>query len=161
MSNKWLWLIIVAVAGGGFMAGMVVAQERRKYPYLPMEYELAHISTWAEWAALCFTAHYNSEECLSGRLVKTGLNVYLEDCLDLLVGTNTQPDWNVYLGSGRFSCSDREVRAAYEEAAEKLMKHVRVWFSGIADEDVRIDFEILGSEVGTGQGGKMTLEGEE
>ena len=85
--------------------------------------------------------------------------------LELLVGTQTQPEWNMYRGDGHFSCSDREVRSTYQEAADggedSIMASVYTFFPQIADKDVTIVFFINSSPVGTWHGGKMTLEGEE
>lgn len=81
--------------------------------------------------------------------------------LELLVDTRTQPDWNTYLGEGRFNCSDREVGAAYEEAGKQLMQRVSWYFPVLDVEKVTIEFFIMGVPVGTWQAGKMTLAGEE
>ena len=163
MSKKWLWLTIAVVTAGAFTAGWVLAQEDRRFPYLPEKYELAYVPTLAEWRALWFTAYQNCTDALSDGLVKTSANIHLADpsCLKVEVDTETQSGWDVYLGNGRFSCSDGEVRAAYEEAAEELMVPLRFCFREIADDDVRIAFAIKSSPVGTWQGGKMTLKGEE
>ena len=166
MTKKWLWLTIGAVAVGTFVAGLVVAQEGLLYPYLPDVYSERYIPTLAEWRALDLTAHWNYEGGLTERLIRTSLEASaLDRDLVLLVGTKPQPNWPVY-SNGRFTCSDREVRAAYQEAADSLgspciMATVRNHFPGIADKDVQIQFFIDGGEVGTWQGGKMTLEGEE
>ena len=161
MSKRWLLLIIVAVAVVGFGAG-VVAKEGLKYPYLPEKYSDHYVPTLAEWKELKLVAYKNRVGTLTSRLIKDGLSAYLlEQYLSLVVGTETQPSWKVYRGNGRFSCADREIRAAYQEAAEKLVRDVRIYFPGIAEKDVQIDFFILGAPVGTWQDGKMTLEGEE
>ena len=166
MTKKWLWLTIGAVAAVGFVAGLVVAQEPPLYPYLPEKYSLAYVPTLAEWSVLHLTARQNNEAYLTSRLIKKSCTATaLGSHLRVQVETETQAGWNTYLGKGRFSCSDQEVRTAYEEAADgsavSIIDWVRLYFAGISDENVRIHFRIRGDDVGTWQGGKMTLEGEE
>lgn len=79
------------------------------------------------------------------KLVKIRLLAWISPTgLVLSVDTDPQPSWNVYRGKGQWSCSDREVRAAYLEAADSgtfsIMKRVRKSFPDIADEDVTIEF---------------------
>ena len=71
MSKRWLLLIIVAVAVVGFGAGVVVAKEGLKYPYLLEEYSQPYIPTFAEWRALQLTASQNCEGYLSSHLIQT------------------------------------------------------------------------------------------
>ena len=162
MSKKWLWLTIGVVAVGGFVAGVVVAQEARKYPYLPEKYSEAYTPTLAEWRGIVLCSICNSSSYLTDRLLRCSMVAVAKPAhLFVNVDTKTQPGWNTYLGNGRFSCSDREVRAAYEEAAAEGMQFVWVLFPEISESDVQIEFQIQGALVGTWQGGKMTLEGEE
>jgi len=166
MTKKWLWLTIGAVAVA-FVAGVVVAQEGLKYPYLPAEYSELYLPTKAEWRGMQLTANQNCEGSLSDKLIKTHLQTFvLPTGIILSVDTKPQPGWNVYLGNGRFSCSDREVRAAYAEAADRgsgtdIMNLVRLSLPGIADEDVVMHFYIRGGSVGTWTDGVMTLVGDE
>ena len=167
MSKKWLWLTIGAVAVA-FIAGAVVAQEGLKYPYLPAEYSKLYIPTRAEWEVVCLTAVQNYEGALSDKLRQTHVAVRAMPTsgLVLLVDTKPQPGWNVYRGNGRWNCSDRELRAAYEEAADStsalsIMPMVRSFFPGIANKDVEIQFFVNGGSVGAWTDGVMTLAGDE
>ena len=162
MSNKWLWLTIVAVAVVGFTGGWVLAQEGLEYPYLPAEYSTRHTPTLAEWRALQLTAHWNSPGGLTERLQRMNLTVRVRPHgLILVVVTNPQPSWNTYRGAGRFSCSDEELRATYQQAGEETMTIVEMAFPDISSDDVTIEFFVLGTTVGTWRGGTMTLEGED
>ena len=162
MSKKWLWMAIGAVAVVCFVAGLVVAQEGRKYPYLPEEYSELYTPTLAEWRALQLTAHWNSSGGLTERLQRVNLTVRVRPHgLILVVVTKPQPSWNTYRGAGRFSCSDEELRATYQQAGEETMTIVEMAFPDISSDDVTIKFFVLGTTVGTWRGGMMTLEGED
>lgn len=116
----------------------------------------------AEWQALKLTAYSNTEVGVTDRLIRTSCAALtLPSGLNLIVDTRTQPAWDVYLGNGQFACPDREVRAAYQEAVEPIIRYTHAFFPEIADKDIQIDFFMHNSEVGSWQGGKMTLEGEE
>ena len=166
MNKNRLWLTI-GVVTVAFVAGGVVAQEGLRYPYLPAEYSEPLIPTKAEWRELSLSAELNYEGALTEKLVRTHFDAnVMPEGLIILVDTKTQPSWNVYRGNDRWSCSDRELRAAYEEAADStssasIMPWVRLFFAGIADNDVEIRFHIKGGPVGTWTDGIMTLAGEE
>ena len=122
------------------------------------------IITDKDLVALELTAYSNNTDFLTERLQQTSFTAYWHfdtHELHLFVDTRPQPDWPTYLGNGRFSCSDREVRAAYEEAATNVMERVRYYFPRITDRQVTIDFAVLGAPVGTWRGGRMVLEGEQ
>ncbi len=134
----------------------------RKYPYLPEQYDQPYATTLAEWHILRFTAAYNGEGYLTDKISRDSLVAAAHlTHVDILVGTHPQPAWNVYREKGQFNCPQREVRAAYDDAARALMQSVRTYFPGISDQRVRIEFFIRGAAIGIWQGGKMTLEGEE
>jgi len=162
MMSRRLWLVVVFCALVSFAAGWTVAQEGRFFPYLPAEYSERYTPTLAEWRALDLTAHLNSEAHLTDQLLRAGLTAHaLPDALLLIVDTQTQPTWDVHRGDRRFDCTDRELRAAYLEAAGDTMELVRIFhFPEIADEDVKIEFFIRGASIATWQGGKITLVGE-
>ena len=166
MNRKWLWLVLVAVAVAGFVVGVVVAQEEEEkeleYPYLWEEYSETFYPTFADWQEIEMMARLNNEGPLTDRLVRTGLEVWAHSFGFFAdVSTKTQPDWDVHLGKGRFDCSDRQIRAAYQEAAEVVMEDISGFFLGISEDDVEIDFFIDGSFVGTWKNGQMMLEGEQ
>jgi len=171
MKNKKIALIVV---GGlvllllGGLCGWAVAsnQKVKGYPFLSDSYNAEHIPIFAQWMELEFTAVHNHESYLTDKLVRTDCVAYLlEDRLSICVDTRTQPGWDVYLGEGRFSVSDRELRAAYTEATNRILKDIRIYFpekeSGLSDQEIEIAFAIYGSEVGVWKGGVFKLEGEE
>ncbi len=148
------------------------AQEGLRYPYLPAKYSEIYIPTVAGWRALQLSTYLSGYTGLSDRLQLTGFKAWFpaygelhgpSPGLLLAVNTTTQPGWNTHLGKGRFSCSDREVRASYKEASREIMKHVRTegYFPEIADQNVYIGFMIHTYKVGIWHGGTMKLEGEE
>ena len=162
MSKRWLYLTILAVVVGAFTAGWVLAQEGRKYPYLAAEYSTPYTPTLAEWRALQLTAHWNSSGGLTERLQRVNLTARVRPHgLLLVVVTLPQPSWDTYRGAGRFSCSDEELTATYQQAGEATMPIVEMAFPDISADDVTIEFFVLGTAVGTWQGGQMVLAGEE
>lgn len=173
MNKKWLCLTIVGMAAAGFAAGLVVAQEGLKYPYLPERYSQPASITEAEWCAAQLIGWFNTRVIQTTRLKMTGCTVFAEPAaqvsdaygydqpgLFLSAVTETQPGWHTYQGIEGFSCPDQEVRAAYQEVAKHAMGHVRGRFPEIADKDVRIGFIIQGDVVAWWEDGKMTLLGE-
>jgi len=76
-----------------------------------------------------------------------------------MVDTKTQPRWNTYLGAGRFSVSDREIKVAYEEAAEALLSDITN-FLPIWRSNLEITFQIDTNYVGTWKNGVMQLVGD-
>lgn len=169
MTPKWLWLIIGVVAVAVVVGVVVMPEVGRlsqqvglKYPYLPAEDSQEYIPTKAEWKALVFTARVNAQSQLTEKLFSNQSQLRARPTdLWLHTGTQATPKWPVALGGGRFSCSDREVRAAYEEAADVIMKSVRASFPSVSDKNVKIRFSEAESIIGTWTDGKMTLEGEE
>ncbi len=139
----------------------LVRPEARRHTYLPARYSNPYVPTLAEWQALELTARDNKQRWLTSKLVGVSLSAYpMEEGLRVLVDTETQPGWAMHLGGGRFACSDREIRAAYESAARAVMESVRLSFPEVADKDVQMTFGIRGSLVGRWQNGSMSLEGE-
>ena len=148
--------------------------------------EAARMSEWTQWrdSELRITAYHNCEEALSEKLVKTSLKAFYspdlvnvlmgtgqESTLTMYVDTKTQPTWNVHLGLGRFSVSDREVRLAYQEAADYVFEAMvepslpitftHPWESEEPTDVIFvIHFTIQGYAVGTWTNGTMKLEGE-
>lgn len=81
--------------------------------------------------------------------------------MDVYANTETQPQWNYHLGLGRFSISDREVTAAYQEAGASVFNSiVRNYFPWIEAERVRLLFYIYGYPIGIWLNGVMKLAGE-
>jgi len=166
LKTRWIWTVVGVIVVLSFLAGWAVAQETLKYPSLPAAYSAPYMPTLGEWRALEFTAHENCSEFLTNRLIRRSCRAHLSpEGLKVIVDTRPQPTWDVYLGNGRFACSDRELRAAYEEAADgsstSIMNYVRALFPGIDSNHVVIEFGIQGSLVGTWHNGRMTLEGED
>ncbi len=160
MSKKWLWLTIGVVAVGGFVAGMVVAQEE-DYDFLPAYYSESHTPTLVAWREVQFNALEDGEVYLTDRLGQTSCVLYVEYWgINLEVDTSTKPDWDMYLGDGDFACGDEEVRTTYAEAAEKLADIVRDYFPEIADEDLGIEFFMEDVPVAEREHGE-TLVGDE
>ena len=160
MSRKWLWLTIGAVAVGGFVAGMVVAQEG-DFDFLPAYYSESHTPTLVAWREVQFNASETYEAYLTDRLWKTSCVLDVNNYgMVMRVGTSTTPDWDMYLGDEAFACSDEEVMATYAEAAEELADVVRDYFPEIADEDLQMWFFMEDEMVALWEDG-ATLVGEE
>ena len=108
MNRKWLWLVIVAVAVGGFVVGVVVAQEDDwDIWYLPEKYSEPYTPTLLEWKELDFNAQSAHEAWLSDRLQRTYCTLCsMDEFMFMEVGTKTQPGWDMYMGVGQFACSD-------------------------------------------------------
>ena len=158
--------LVLIVLGG--LGGWAVAsnQEYKKHSYLSDLFNVECTPTFADWSALKFTAANNSEGFLTDKLIRTGcLLLLMEHELEVFIGTHTQPDWNMYLGNGRFSVSDRELRAAYIEAVDEILSMIRTYFpeeeSDLSDHEIAMYFAIHGTSVGTWQGGVFKLGGEE
>ena len=85
--------------------------------------------------------------------------------LRVIMHTETQASWDVFSWEQmRFQVSDREVRAAYQEAAAKVLELVRIFLpedeTGLEDRDIEILFTARGIKIGTWRDGKMYLAGE-
>lgn len=129
------------------------------------------ILTRGEYDALRLTAYLSGEQFLTTKLKTVTVRVYhvggtwAIGGLAVEVNTATQPSWNVYLGRGRFSVSDRELRAAYTEAGAAFAEMVRAEIDTTTDAYILVvHFAIRGSSVGRWNGwgdGVLTLEGEE
>ena len=159
MNRKWLWLVIVAVAVGGFVVGVVVAQEDDwDIWYLPESYSESYTPTLLEWKELDFNAANAHEAWLSDRLQRTYCTLCsMDEFMFMEVGTKTQPGWDMYMGDGQFACSDEEVRATYAEAARHELMAISLCFPGIDKEAVTIDFLIEGKSIGYWWDGEIML----
>lgn len=130
----------------------------------------SHVPSAEEWGSLLTTAYSNSEMYLTDNLVSASMTVehlwwsaieadspsYL-----ISVNTKTQPGWNVYIGNGRFSVSDRVVRAAYRDAAQYIVSELLMGsVAAVPHEEILIAFYINGVEVGYWRDGEMILAGE-
>ncbi len=119
-----------------------------------------------EWGSLYLTAYLNTGGwALTQKLNRTSFTVVPSTAdglkLEAEVNTTCQPTWNFHLGQGRFSVSDREVRAAYEEAGNYVFEnYIKPAFSQVSRNEVKITFFIQGYEVGTWHNGVMKLKGE-
>jgi hypothetical protein len=142
-------------------------------PYDPFDpktwYRDSYVPDATEWKILNMTTVHNcSGWALTDKLVKTSFVINRISSLgdpDLklraFVNTATQPSWNNHLGSGRFSVSDREVRAAFLDAGNYVFTSIiQQSFYDVAPNDVEIVFYIQGFEVGTWYNSVMTLKGE-
>lgn len=130
-----------------------------------------HIPESAELSVLDMNAWLNTDAYgLIDKLIKRSFRAelvripqdeegYSSYGIRAVVDTKTQPTWNTYLGAGRFSVSDRELKVAYEEAAEALVSEIAD-FLWIWHENVEIAFHINGSYVGTWKNGVMKLVGD-
>lgn len=104
-------------------------------------------------------------------LVNVLMGTGQESTLTVYVDSKTQPTWSVHLGQGRFSVSDREVRLAYQEAADYVFETMidpslptTYKYPSESEEPTDvifvIHFTIQGYAVGTWTNGTMKLEGE-
>ena len=160
--RRWMWVVTIVSVVLSLVAGWVVAQEGLEYPYLSAEYSTPYTATLAEWRGLQLTAHWNSPGGLTERLQRVNLTARVRpDGLLLVVVTLPQASWNTYRGAGRFSCSDEELTATYQQAGEATMPIVEMAFPDISSDDVTIEFFVLGTAVGTWHGGTMVLAGED
>ena len=160
MSKKWLWLTIGAVAVGGFVAGMVVAQEG-DFDFLPAYYSESHTPTLIAWREVQFNALEDRDVYLTDRVGQTSCELFVEEWgIDLEVGTSTEFDWDMYLGDGNFACSEEELRTTYAEVAEELADIVRDYFPELEDEDLYMGFFMEGVMVAAWEDGE-TFVGDE
>jgi len=171
MKNKKMALIVVGglvlLLLGGLCSWVVASNQNvKQFPFLSDRANETFIPTLEEWQVLDFNATFNVEQYLTDKLIQTGCSARLQkNKLVIVVGTHTQPTWEVYLSNGRVSVSDREIRAAYTGGAEQVLKNIRHYFpekeSGLSDQEIEIQFFIHGSEVGVWRGGTFKLAGEE
>lgn len=132
------------------------------------DYEgMSHIPSRDEWLALQMTAWENSSfYALTSKLNKSAFTVAYTPGTDdgilfrISVNTTTQYSWNYHTGLGKFSVSDREVRAAYEEAAQVVFGMLKFYYFYAKPNEVKITFYINTYEVGTWHNGVMKLKGE-
>ena len=126
--------------------------------YLPNAYNGTVTLTYADYYALVLTAYYNNTSAMTDKLIKTSFWCVIgESSIDIVVDTMVSDNWNVYSSGGVFTASDREVRLAYQEAGDYIMKIVLEQFVGVTNQDVRIIFRIEGYLVGVYQGGIFAL----
>ena len=144
--------------------GVVAIYNPQEVPVMTMEQD-SFVPQKDVWWALYLTAYYNGKCGLTEKLQQESFTVMPStvDGLKLaaFVGTTCQPFWDFYLGQGRFSASDREVRVAYEEAGNYVFeKRIQLAFPQVSKNEVKITFFIQGYEVGTWRNGVMKLKGE-
>lgn len=133
----------------------------------------SYIPGYGEWKALEFTLRYNHPGIgLTDKLQLWGVQAYYIPNPDddgvkvkVFVNTDTQPSWRYHLGQGKFSVSDREIRAAYTEAANVVTDWVkRIDFFGpllMLDESLlEVVFTVCHYPVGAWRNGILKLEGE-
>ena len=126
--------------------------------YLPNAYNGTVTLTYADYYALVLTAYYNNTSVMTDKLIKHGFWCVIgENSIDVVVDTMVSDSWNVYSSEGIFIASDREVRLAYQEAGDYIMKIVLDQFVGITNQNIRIIFRIEGYLVGVYQGGIFAL----
>jgi len=180
-------LLIAAAAAiiGGFIGwwmaasgGLRVIPLPQGLTRLPHGYVMPFTPTYAEWLTVRLLAEY-AESALTDRLILTRFHPlpssagYRHSPQEFIVYTRTQAAWEVYSDGSRFTCSDDEVKAAYEEAARRLIERLTsyyrdvwvthvpgVWFqptTELTQVALTIHFYILGPDlaathVGTWQG---------
>lgn len=150
-----------------FMDSLITVYGQTKNAYM---WNGAYIPSRVEWEVQKMVAEENNESFLSTKLNKQGLSANMfynsvekKQELSIYIDTNTQATWNVYLGNGRFSVSDREVKAAYIEAGTFVKNEI---VGKRFDEIVSSDFNVVvyfsnrGSSVGVWKNGDMKLTGE-
>lgn len=129
----------------------------------------AFIPNKTQWAILKINSENNVESYLSDKLIKKSFVVsYYFDTNDninkisVVVDTITQPIWNYYIGTGKFSVSDREIRLAYIEAGNYIQKEIIIPQLNILFDkyDLNIIFTMKGYSIGTWTNGDMKLSGE-
>lgn len=117
--------------------------------------------TLAEWKSLKLMAAGNYKDNLTEKLINCSFETLpFPDYFYVNVDTKCQPDWNVFLENGRFNVSDREIRAAYSEAGDMIIKIVKTSLPDIDKKYIKIYFFIQGEGVGRYTNGKMLLVGE-
>ena len=134
------------------------------HTYFSPDYNKAYPLTAAEYRELLFTTDFNCEEPLTEKLMKISLKCYLlKSRLEVVVGTVCQPGWNMYRRDGKWAVSDKELCAAYTEAAEEVlvMVHMPYYFpkgeSGLTDDEITVKFLIQGEPLGEWRDGEFTL----
>ncbi len=135
-----------------------------KYKYLAPIYNQPYQPTVADWEALSVTAQSSGQTYLTDKLIRdVAIFFLLPDGMTAHVGTSCQPAWNNYLGEGKWAVSDRELRQAYQDAAEKILQTIRISFgkdSGLTNKEITINFFIRGEPLGTWTNGTLKLAGE-
>lgn len=143
-----------------FIAGFSVGQNENKFE----KYSEPYTPTLAEWKAVAMTAYENNEDYLTAKLIRKSLQVYRDypnnKILWLRVDTRCQPEWDVYLGSGSFSISDSELRAAYQKAVVSIMRKIKIFYPEYGEENITITFYIKEDLICEYSYGKMLLKGE-
>ncbi|MFH1550571.1 MAG: hypothetical protein ABIH04_08440, partial [Planctomycetota bacterium] len=134
------------------------------HPYFSPDYNKPYPISRAEYRELLLTTDFNCEETLTAKLMKISLKCYLlKSRLEIVVGTVCQPEWNKYRSRGKWIVSDKELCAAYTEAAEEVLVMVRMPYyfpkaeSGLTDDEITIKFLIQGKPLGEWQNGEFTL----
>jgi len=132
-------------------------------------WEESYILTKSEWAINYVNTKFNNLGYLSDKLKKIALFVnYFYDFqklkyqINIDINTENQPTWNYYIGNGKFSISDREVKVAYSEAANYvkesiITKHLNSYFK---EYDLNIYFYYRGTYICKSINGVTMLDGE-
>ncbi len=121
------------------------------------------LPTYMEQKAITFTAYHNAPGPLSEKLQRISMVArYDEDSEVYVIGVDTtpQPTWNYHIGKGRFSVSDREIRAAYKEAGDKVFSLASDWLLSQNPKEVVIYFSVMNWDVGVWHDHTFTLVGE-
>lgn len=166
--TKKVIMIGILISVIAFLGGRLSLSETNKmkmYPLLSDGFNQPYLPTKADWKCLDMVANNNSEAAITDKLTRISFNaILMRDKMFILVDSKTQPTWDFYLGKGRFSISDREIKVAYQEASEKILKELRNYFpmpdSGLDDNEIEIMFYINGATVGNWKNGVFKLEGE-
>lgn len=152
------WEETFAIRKWGYFGNDSLVDVLKSYDDIAMRWELGLV----RMIAVMNTDAYG----LTDRLIKKSFNADIIQStaekpsnIMAMVDTLTQPIWNVYRGNGRFSVSDRELRATYQEAGTVVCKDICGFFP-VSMDRVTIQFSINGAYVGVWRDGVMKLAGE-
>lgn len=153
-------LLIFLISPKTYIFSDAEKKAEKKYPFLSDLYNSPHFLTVADWQALQMAIKY-SHSGLTDKLLIETMDVILTDRLLVIVDTYIQPGWKVNFSKGKFIVSDKEIKAAYTEASEEVLKIIRIVFpgdtSGLSDKDIRIIFSIRLHSVGLYEKGKFKM----
>lgn len=145
----------------GLVAGISVRGGEKYYKWLPEVFSERYTPRLGEWRAMWLNVLFGGTSYLTDKLIKEALTCGAgPDSMTVEVRTSCQPSWDHYLGKGRWDVPDREVRAAYLEAAGRMLEIVRIYFEEASDSDITISFSVRGEKVAVWHDGQMKLPGE-
>jgi len=134
------------------------------HPYFSPGYNKPYPISRVEYRVLLLTADLNCEEIITTKLMKISLRCYLlTSGLEVVVDTKCLPEWSKYRGKGEWAVSDKELCAAYTEAAKEVLVMVRKPYyfpkgeSGLTDDEITVEFLIQGAPVGEWRNGEFAL----